>query len=84
MPLKRVLLTILAGLALAGCSETLDSVLWDCQLAVQKDNAVRTKEADAERARDIDACMQGRGYGLDIRKPACLPGSVHGSCYLRR
>ena len=77
---KAVLVTIL----LAGCGENLDSVIWACQLEVQKGNAGKSAAAADERLRDIEACMQGRGYRLDVSKVACRNGSADSACYRSR
>jgi hypothetical protein len=72
---------LLALLTLAGCVENLDSVMWSCQLEVQKDNAGKSVDAIAQKARDIEICMELRGYRLDIRNSACVPGSTQSACY---
>lgn len=68
-------------LLVAGCGEDLDAVMWDCQLAVQSENAGKSPEAAEERAEAIEACMDSRGYRLDAGKRACKPGSVTPTCY---
>lgn len=75
---------LFAAALLAGCAKNRDADLWDCQLAVQKDNAGRDAAAEAERLRDIAACMDERGYRLDAGKPACLNGSSSASCYAEK
>ena len=70
--------------ALAACSRTPDSVMWDCQLDAQKGNAGKSSEAASERSRDIEACMRGRGYRLDVANPNCRGGSTNASCYVPR
>ena len=69
-------------LVLAGCGETLDSAMWGCQLEVQKGNAGKSGEALAERARDIAACMESRGYRQDAGNRSCLSGTTNSTCYL--
>ena len=69
------------ALAIAACSRTPDSVMWDCQLEAQKGNAGKSSEAAAERNRDIEACMRERGYRLDTGNPACRSGSTRAACY---
>jgi len=71
-------------LALAGCSGNLDAAMWECQLEVQKGNAGKSAEANAERGRAIEACMLERGYRLDSEKSSCQPGSVSSACYRRK
>jgi hypothetical protein len=71
-------------LALAGCGNNPDAVMWDCQLAAQKGNAGKSVEDAAERARDIDACLSARGYRLDTGNPACRYGTVTSTCYVAR
>lgn len=66
---------------LAACGGSPDSVMWDCQLHVQKGNAGKSSEAAAERNRDIEACMRERGYRLDTGNPACRSGSTRAACY---
>jgi hypothetical protein len=75
---------LIATALLAGCAKNPDADLWDCQLAVQKDNAGKDAAAAAERLRDIVVCMDERGYRLDSGKPACLNGSVSASCYAEK
>jgi hypothetical protein len=70
-------------LVLCGCSQSHDAAMWECQLAVQKDNAGKSAAAAAERARDIEACMKDRGYLPDSTRQACTPGSTDASCYRR-
>ena len=72
------------ALAIAACSRTPDSVMWDCQLDAQKGNAGKSSEAASERSRDIEACMRGRGYRLDVANPNCRGGSTNASCYVPR
>lgn len=72
------------SLLIAGCSENLDAVMWDCQLAVQSENAGKSSEAAAERAAAIEACMDKRGYRLNAGKHGCQPGSTAPGCYRRR
>ncbi|BAO29073.1 hypothetical protein [Sulfuritalea hydrogenivorans] len=76
--------TIVALLILAGCGPSPDSVMWGCQLDVQKGNAGKSGEALAEKIRDIDACMEARGYRRDRDNRACQSGEAKSSCYLRR
>lgn len=73
----------IACAVLSACSANYDAEMWECQLAVQKDNAGRSAEAAAERARDITACMEKRGFLLDYGKRDCQEGSVDSSCYRR-
>ncbi|HET7797344.1 MAG TPA: hypothetical protein VFK72_05645, partial [Nevskia sp.] len=40
--------------------------------------------AAAERNRDIDACMEERGFRLEAGNPACLKGSTDTACYGRK
>lgn len=75
---------LLGALILCGCSQNLDSAMWDCQLEVQKGNAGKSAEAAAERGREITACMGSRGYRLDVSKRSCQEGSVTSGCYLAR
>lgn len=77
----RVVHIALSILALAACSRNLDSVMWECQLEVQKSNAGKSAEAAAERAHDIEACMEARGYPFDDANPSCEHGSVKLTCY---
>jgi hypothetical protein len=72
---------ILALLVLAGCEGNLDSVMWDCQLEVQKGNAGKSANAAEERGHAVEACMRARGYRLDSAKPTCRQGSVTSTCY---
>lgn len=72
---------VLALLVLAGCEGSLDSVMWDCQLEVQKGNAGKSADAAEERGHAIEACMRGRGYRLDAGKPSCRQGAVNSTCY---
>jgi hypothetical protein len=69
---------------LAGCSPGPEESLWSCQLEVQKGNAGRDEQAKAERDHDITACMDNRGFHLDVAKPACQTGSVDHTCYRTR
>jgi len=71
----------LALLVLAGCEGNLDSVMWDCQLEVQKGNAGKSADAAEERSHAIEACMRGRGYRLDAGEPSCRQGAVKSICY---
>jgi hypothetical protein len=68
-------------LILTGCEGNLDSVMWDCQLEVQKGNAGKSAEAAEERGHAIEACMRARGYRLDAGKPSCRQGAVNSTCY---
>lgn len=81
--MKAILAASLA-LLIAGCAENLDPIVWDCQLAVQSENAGKSPEADEERAEAIAACMDKRGYRVDPGKRACKPGSVTPTCYRRK
>jgi hypothetical protein len=72
---------LVLALALAACGRNLDAQMWECQLAVQKGNAGRDAAAARERARDIEACMEERGFRLDSSDSACRAGSVVSSCY---
>jgi hypothetical protein len=76
--------TLVALLLLAGCGPSPDSVMWSCQLDVQKGNASKSGDALAEKIRDIDACMETHGYRRDRGNPSCLSGEAKSSCYLRR
>ena len=76
--------TCLAILVTAGCGRNLDAQMWECQLAVQKDNAGKSAAAAALRARDIEACMEERGFRLDPENSSCRPGSVKSACYRAR
>jgi hypothetical protein len=75
---------VLAILFLVGCSGNQDSVMWACQLEVQKDNAGRSNEAEAERRKDIEACLSSHGYRLVSGNPSCQQGSLDSSCYRRK
>ena len=84
MPLDstvRVVQVALSILALTACSRNLDSAMWECQLEVQKGNAGKSAAAAAERAHDIEACMEARGYPFDDANPSCEHGSVKSTCY---
>ena len=59
---------VLAASALAGCGRHAEADLWDCQLSVQKGNAGKDAAAAAERIRDIEACMDERGYRVKAAK----------------
>ena len=79
MPLTaRMVLTLLV---LTGCGGSLDSVMWDCQLEVQKGNAGKSVEAAEERGHAVESCMRARGYRLDAEKASCRQGSVNSTCY---
>ncbi|HEX8986891.1 MAG TPA: hypothetical protein VF816_02940 [Rhodocyclaceae bacterium] len=78
---RALALTLLAAATLAACTKNPDADLWSCQLDVQKGNAGKDAAAQAERLRDIVACMEDRGYRLDSARPACLNGSVDPACY---
>lgn len=80
----RIALVFLALSGCAGCAKSPDAALWECQLSVQKSNAGRSTEDAAERARDIEACMEARNFRLDVRNRACRQGSVSVACYLPR
>jgi hypothetical protein len=71
----------LSILILGGCQGSLDSVVWDCQLEVQKGNAGKSAEAVDERGRDIESCMRTKGYRLDVGNPSCRQGVVNSTCY---
>lgn len=71
-------------LMLAGCGGNLDSEMWGCQLEVQKGNAGRSADAQAEKSRDIEACMETRGYQRNSRKSSCPPGTTRSACYQAR
>ncbi len=84
-----MLITIAVGamstvLLLSGCGRNPDEAMWECQLMVQKGNAGKSAEAVAERSRDIEVCMEGRGYRLDIANRSCQSGSVRSACYLTK
>lgn len=81
---KGALRLLLLAALLAGCGQNLDSEMWECQLSVQKGNAGKDAEAAAERSRDIEACMDQRGFRLDAGKPDCRDGSVDSSCYVAK
>jgi hypothetical protein len=72
---------VLALLVLTGCGGNLDSVMWDCQLEVQKGNAGKSEEAAEERGHAVESCMRTRGYRLDAAKAACRQGSLNSTCY---
>jgi hypothetical protein len=74
----------IALLMLVGCGENLDSVMWGCQLEIQKGNAGKSGEALTEKARDIERCMEGRGYQRDGRNRSCLSGTTNSACYQRK
>ncbi len=69
------------GIAITGCGQNLDSVVWDCQLAVQKENAGKSAAADDQRNHDIEACMRARGYRLDVGNPSCRTATTNSTCY---
>lgn len=69
----RALLAASLSLLIAGCGEDLDAVMWDCQLAVQSENAGKSPEAAEERAEAIEACMDSRGYRLDAGSAPASP-----------
>lgn len=71
------------AVALAACTRNPDADLWDCQFAVQKDNAGRSAADIAEREQSIAACMSERGYRLDSRNRACVTGSTTPQCYTK-
>lgn len=75
-------LFVLAAIS-AGCGPDPDENMWECQLSVQKGNAGKDAAA-AERARDIEACMDQRGFRLNTAKAACREGSVDSGCYAAR
>ncbi len=77
---KTVALAICAAAMISACAPNPDADLWDCQLSVQKGNAGKDAAAAAERARDIEACMDQRGFRL-AGSPACLNGSTDAGCY---
>lgn len=72
---------LLLAVATAACDRNPDADLWDCQLSVQKGNAGKDAAAAAERGRDIQACMDQRGFRLDNGKAGCEAGSVNSGCY---
>lgn len=80
----RFALPLLMALFATGCGKNLDAAMWECQLDVQKGNAGKSAEASAERARDIEACMEARGYRRDVANRACESGSTHSACYLAK
>ena len=82
--MPRAIRIALLTLTLAGCGMNPEPALWGCQIEVQKGNAGKSAAADAERSRDIDACMREKGYRLDITNPACDQGAVNSSCYVSR
>ncbi len=81
MTVAQILLS--AALA-AGCARDVNADLWSCQLSVQKENAGKDAAAAAERLRDIQACMDDRGYRLKAASPSCLNGSVDPACYAEK
>ena len=72
---------VVLGLAVTGCGQNLDSVVWDCQLAVQKENAGKSTAAAGQRNHDIEACMRAKGYRLDVSNPSCRTATTHATCY---
>jgi hypothetical protein len=82
-PRSRILI-FPALLMLVGCDSSLDSLLWECQLAAQKENAGRSTEAIADRAVAIDACMADKGYGRDTRDVDCRQGKLLSGCYRQK
>lgn len=78
---RTVTLATLCAMAAGACARNPDADLWDCQFAVQKDNAGRSATDIAEREQSIAACMSERGYHLDTRNSACSTGSVTPQCY---
>jgi len=74
-------LAALCVLVTGGCTRNPDADLWDCQFAVQKDNAGRSAADIAEREQSIAACMSERGYHLDTGNRSCTTGSVTPQCY---
>ncbi|MGE5466751.1 MAG: hypothetical protein ACM3Y9_04935, partial [Ignavibacteria bacterium] len=75
--IRKTFMTLLAALALAaGCARNVNEDMWDCQLSVQKENAGKDAAAAAERARDIEACMEDRGFRLEGPTQACPHGAV--------
>lgn len=84
MTMPALLRYSLLALLVCGCAPNLDAQMWDCQLEVQKGNAGKSPEAAVERARDIAACMDRRGYQIDVTKNDCIDGSVDASCYKRK
>lgn len=83
--MRNVVVHILLGAVLiVGCTREINADLWDCQFAVQKENAGKDAAAAAERARGIEACMNERGYRLDTANRACLNGSVNSGCYAEK
>jgi hypothetical protein len=78
--MRSALLGTLIAALIAACSPSPDADLWDCQFSVQKGNAGKDAAAAAERARDIEACMEDRGFRL-AGGPACLNGATDATCY---
>ena len=72
---------VVLGLAVTVCGQNLDSVVWDCQLAVQKENAGKSAAAAYQRNHDIEACMRSRGYRLDVGNPSCRTAMTNSTCY---
>lgn len=81
---RTIPLAALLVLVASACTRNPDADLWDCQFAVQKDNAGRSAAEIAEREQSIAACMGERGYQLDSSKHACTTGSVTPQCYQRK
>jgi hypothetical protein len=74
-------IAMLAVFSLTGCGNNLDSPMWECQFAVQKENPGRSAEAIADRAVEIDACMSAKGYRRNTKDASCQHGTVDSSCY---
>ncbi len=68
----------------SGCSGGAEVSLLECQLAVQKGNAGRSDQDKAEKARDVESCMDARGFRL-VSDPATCRGAVtKADCYRAR
>lgn len=80
---RTIAVAIWAVAMLAGCTPSADEDLWDCQFSVQKGNAGKDAAAAAERTRDIEACMEQRGFRL-AGSSGCLNGSTDPACYQRK
>jgi hypothetical protein len=80
----RTFLVLLAAATLTACHRNPDSAFWECELAVQKENAGKSAEAMAEKSRAIESCMEDRGYRVDFGKPACRSNPQTANCYQSR
>jgi hypothetical protein len=69
----RIIIVVLAALAVAGCSDTTKRDLATCRLKAIEEYHLRaaSKDDDEDAAYYVEICMQAEGYQLHVSTKGC-------------